>query len=211
MTPEEFLLKVIRLYQDARIPLYVDAKIRRGRSHSISSAAEDLFASYLLIGDPTIDFILVDQPVHVSDTKTTFYPDITIIRKGQITAFLDLKMDLGWKRRGLVELCRKDQALMQAIRGSDCIFKDGETKERKTYPISKSAVYDIVVVSGENIAQKLLDDQLAEAGQYAKDVMIHILTTNEHPNTYGYTPEALAEKIHIQHDAFARISKRVKS
>jgi hypothetical protein len=210
MTPEEFLLKVVRLYQDARISRYIDAKIRRGRSHSISSIAEDLFASYLLSADKTIDFILVDQPVHVPDTKTTFYPDITIVRNSQITAFLDLKMDLGWKRRGLVDLCRKDQALMQAIRGSECIFKDGETKERKSYPISDSAVYDIVVVSGENIAQKLLDDQLAEAGQYAEDVMIHILTTNEHPNTYGYTPEALMEKIRIEHDAFVRISERVK-
>ena len=107
MSPDELLERIINLYQDARISRYADSKISRGRSHSISSVVEDLFASYLILSDKEIDNVLVDQPVFVEGVKSTFYPDITIIRNGEITAFIDLKMDLGWKRDGLKELCEK--------------------------------------------------------------------------------------------------------
>lgn len=209
MKPEEFILHIIKLYQNARIPRYVDQKIRRGRSHAISSLAEDLFASYLIASDSSVDLILVDQPVHIPELKVKFYPDITVIRKGKITAFLDLKMDLGWKRDGLIDLCLKDQKLIRSIRNLECSYKDGLTKDRMSYPIADTAVYDIVIISGENISKSLLKEQLEAVIPHRTDVAVHVLTTNEHPNTYGLNPDMLLEKLEINDSAFIDISKRI--
>lgn len=210
MSPDELLERIINLYQDARISRYADSKISRGRSHSISSVVEDLFASYLILSDKEIDKILVDQPVFVEGFKSTFYPDITIIRSGAITAFIDLKMDLGWKRDGLKELCEKDKELIKTIRTRACAFKDGSTKERGSYEISESAVYDIVIISDQNIAKNKLDAQLKEIENLSDFVRVHILSKNEHPNTYGLTPEELLEKIEINDKAFSDIKNRIK-
>jgi hypothetical protein len=210
MTPQQFLLKIIGVYQDARISRYADEKIHRGRSHSISSVTEDLFASYLIYADPAISLIYVDQPLRVREYEKSFFPDIVIVKDEIITAFLDLKMDLGWKRRGLIDLCEKDQLLLSKIRGKSCTINDGVTKEKKTFTISSSAVYDIVVVSAENISKKLLADQLEGASKYGNDVSVHILTEKEHPNTYGYSPEDLISKIQINDDAFTEVVARIQ-
>lgn len=210
MSPKEFLERIIRLYQDARISKYADSKISRGRSHSISSVVEDLFANYLILSDSKIDKILVDQPVFVEGVKSTFYPDITVIRNGKISAFFDLKMDLGWNRDGLSGLCKKDKELIEVIRSKSCTFKDGSTKERGTYEISDSAVYDIVIISDQNIAKPKLDAQISEVEMLSDFVKVHILSKNEHPNTYGLEPAELLEKIEVNHSAFSVLANRIK-
>ncbi len=210
MSPEGFLERIIRLYQDARVSKYADSKISRGRSHSISSVVEDLFASYLILNDKEIDKILVDQPVFIVGTKSTFYPDITVVRNGKITAFFDLKMDLGWNRDGLSSLCEKDKELVEAIRSKSCTFKDGSTKERGTYEISDSAVYDIVIISDQNIAKPKLEAQLSEVDALSDFVKVHILSQNEHPNTYGLEPAELLEKIEVNINAFIELAGRIK-
>lgn len=210
MTPKDFIGRVISLYQDARISKYANSKISRGRSHSISSLVEDLFASFLIISDQEIDKILVDQPVFVEGIVSTFYPDISVIRDGMITAFFDLKMDLGWKRDGLKVLCEKDKELIQAIRTKSCTFKDGSTKERGSYVISKSAVYDIVIISDQNIAKTKLESQLEAVAGLDDFVKVHILSRNEHPNTYGLTAEELLTKIEINDEAFIELKNRIK-
>lgn len=210
MSPDEFIQRIIRLYQDARISKYADSKISRGRSHSISSVVEDLFANYLILSDTKIDKILVDQPVFVEGVKSTFYPDITVIRNGKISAFFDLKMDLGWNRNGLSRLCEKDKKLIEDIRSKSCTFKDGSTKEPGTYEISDSAVYDIVIISDQNIAKPKLDAQLKEAELLTDYVKVHILSKNEHPNTYGLAPNELLAKIEIQENAFAELLRRIR-
>lgn len=210
MSPQEFLERIIRLYQDARISKYADSKISRGRSHSISSVVEDLFANYLILSDGKIDKILVDQPVFVEGVKSTFYPDITVIRNGKISAFFDLKMDLGWNRDGLSGLCEKDKQLVEAIRSKSCTFKDGSTKVRGTYDISDSAVYDIVIISDQNIAKPKLDAQLTGVESLSDFVKVHILSKNEHPNTYGLEPAELLAKIELQEQAFTDILQRIQ-
>ena len=210
MSPAEFILKIITIYHDARVSRYADQKIRRGRSHSISSIAEDLFASYLILNDPTIDLVYVDQPITVPGRLKSFAPDIVIVRNNIITAFLDLKMDLGYKRDGLIALCKKDQELLLLIRGHECAIKDGVTKERKIFSISPSAIYDLVIISGRNISKQKLMTQLEGASVYAGDVKVHVLTDNEHPNTYGVEPGLLLKRIKIHSSAFEDLRHRTQ-
>ena len=210
MKPSDFILKIINIYQDARVSRYADKKIRRGRSPSISSIAEDLLASYLIYSDKEIDFIYVDQPIHIPNVVKSFIPDIVVVRNDVITAFLDLKMDLGYKRKGLIDLCEKDHKLLGLIRGKDCTIKDGQTKEKTSFAISESAIYDIVVVSDQNIGKATLKEQLSGAKTYNQDVSIHILTEKEHPNTYGVSPEELMDKLDIKNVAFDNMLTRIK-
>ncbi len=210
MKPDDFILKIINIYQDARVSRYADKKIRRGRSPSISSIAEDLLASYLVYADKEVDLIYVDQPIHVPNVVKSFIPDIVIVRNNVISAFLDLKMDLGYKRKGLIGLCEKDQKLLGLIRGKECIIKDGQTKEKRSFVISKSAIYDIVVVSDQNISKTTLKEQLVGAQIYSQDVSVHILTEKEHPNTYGFSPKELMDRMQIKRAAFDHMLTRIK-
>jgi hypothetical protein len=210
MAPRDFIVKIVNVYQDARVSHYVDEKIRRGRSHSISSIAEDLLASYLIYADKEIDLIYIDQPVHVHDTVKSFIPDIVIVRNDIITAFLDLKMDLGYKREGLIDLCEKDSNLLKLVRNKSCTLNDGQTKIKRTFTISKSAIYDIVVISNKNIAKDKFEQQINGSKLYEKDVAVHVLTEKEHPNTYGLTPEELLERIQINEPAFNKMLSRIK-
>lgn len=210
MKPEDFILEIIQLYQDARVPKYNDKKIRRGRSRSISSTTEDLFAHYLLSNDHSIDCILVDQHMKVSNQKKAFYPDISIIRNGVITAFFDLKMDLGWMRNGLFEICKKDSLLLKKIQGKQLTNKVGEIEGINTLTISKNAIYDIVIISNKNINQFKIDEHIKKIkeSKFKKNVEVHILTSNEHPNAYGVSPKELLKMITIDKDTFRDIKKR---
>ena len=57
-------------------------RVFRGRSRSISSIAEDLFAK-LLFREFKLQriYIFVDQPISLIDKEKTFYPDIFICKK----------------------------------------------------------------------------------------------------------------------------------
>lgn len=209
MKPEKFVNEIIENYHRARVAQYPDKKIHRGRSLSISSASEDLLASFLLKNDKTIDAIYVDQPIHVPDVVKIFIPDVVIVRGSTITAFLDLKMDLGYKRYGLVDLCRKDQELLKRVRGKECSLTDGHTKEKHRFTVSKEAIYDIVVISSGNIGKKTFESQINGASRYRKDVAVHVLTNGYHPNTYGQTKKELLKHIDISNDVFSNMASRV--
>ncbi len=209
MKPEKFVNEIIENYHKARVAQYPDKKIHRGRSISISSVSEDLLASFLLKNDKTIGAIYVDQPIHVPDVVKIFIPDVVIVRGSTITAFLDLKMDLGYKRYGLVDLCRKDQELLKKVRGKECSLTDGHTKEKHRFTVSKEAIYDIVVISSGNIGKKILESQLNESNQFNKDVAVHVLTDGYHPNTYGLTLKELMKHIEINEDSFRNILSRI--
>lgn len=213
MTKEQLIESIVGLYQDARVPKYQNQKISRGRSHTISSLVEDLFAIFLIENDSTIDKILIDQPIRLmGGVRKTIYPDITIIRGDQIVAFLDLKMDLGWMRDGVSKLCQKDQDIMNDNAGELCEYRYGESKEFSTrIKISNSAVYDIVVISDQNISKQTLENQREMINKNLHDkVMLHILTKKEHLNTYGIQPSALLDKIIIDDSAFEALFKRIK-
>lgn len=211
MKPREFIREVTRMYHDARMPLYPDKNIKRGRSHSISSIAEDLFAHYLVSNGKNIEAIYVDQPMTISSagSKISIYPDITIVKNGAISAFLDLKMDLGWKRHGLVDLCKKHRDLVVKVRGAGCSFRDGQTKTSRTVKVSEHASYSVVIISGTNINPELLKTQLEQVEALRPDVEVFVLCKKGHLNSYGVAPEELEEKLGIDDTEFYRLTKRL--
>lgn len=210
MSPRDLFLRIAKTYQDARIPHQVDEKIRRGRSHSISSITEDLFAYYLICNDPSIELVLVDQPIYFKGSKKQVYPDITIVRNGIITAFLDLKMDIGWNRDGLVALCEKHREVVRIARGAECQIRDGVDKTLRTLKISDQVSYNVVLVSRTNINQALLDRQLEEARRLSPEVEIFVLCSKGHPNSYDLKPEQVVESLVIDGDAFRRLHEKIR-
>lgn len=210
MTPQEFILRIVKAYQDARIPHQVNEKIRRGRSHSISSITEDLFAYYLISNDPSIEMVYVDQPINLKSAKRQIYPDVAIVRNGVLTAFIDLKMDIGWNRDGLFELCEKHQHSVQQARGTECQIRDGETKELRTLAISDDINYCVVMISRTNINPVTLDRQLEEVKVLSPDVEVFVLCTTGHPNAYGMEPEDIVEGLGIDVLEFERLKEKIK-
>jgi hypothetical protein len=112
MNEKQFIARVIESYQIARKPIYSNPKLSRGRSHSVASRVEDLFAFYL-VNKINCDRIYIDQPISVVGSKAQIYPDIVIVKNKKITALCDVKMDLGWKRNELFNFCRRHAALLK--------------------------------------------------------------------------------------------------
>ena len=132
----EFIRQVIRLYRSARRPKFINKKVSRGRSHSISSAVEDLFACYLA-SNIKCDHIYTDQPISVPGVDRQVYPDLVIVRNNRIVALIDLKMDMGWNRGGLYTLCKKHYNRINKIRGKECRLREGVSKKQHSYIIGK--------------------------------------------------------------------------
>lgn len=210
MTSKEFLNKTIRLYHKARNSAFPHIKIFRGRSHSISSDSEDLFALFL---SDKIDCnaIYVDQPISVKGFSYQIYPDITLVCKGQITAFCDLKMDLGWKRDKLADFCTEQFQLMKKVRGKECKIRNGITKQDSQLKISKNASMNIVIITDQNIQPLRLKAHLEKAGKLKPAVEVFILTSGEHPNTYGLNRRVLKRKIKINEDQFESLLSKLNS
>jgi len=203
-----FILDIIKLYQEARVSKFENKNIRRGRSRSVSSDAEDLFALFLF-KNITCDLIYVDQPISISGRKAQFYPDVVIIKNNKITAFCDLKMDLGWKRKELSNFCEKTNVLLKQIKGKDCKIRDGVTKEDKYYVIDKDVSFNIVIVSDQNINPRTLKNHEENIKILGRDIELFILSKKEHPNTYGYVPIELLEKIEVEDSEFNRLINKL--
>lgn len=196
MKDTELIDKIIELYKEARVTIILKKNIRRGRSHSISSKVEDLFAVYIseLLSDngenlPDNIELLIDQPFTYHTDKTyAIYPDIAVIKDNEVVKLFDLKMDLGWNREFFL-FCKEKQELIEKIRGLVVKAKDGATKEKKEYTISKTVKYNIVIVSNENISQAKRENNRNEIAQLGKnEVEVFILTQDVHPNNYDELP-----------------------
>ena len=157
MENTEFIREIIELYQEARKSRFSDKKIKRGRSRTISSLIEDLFAAYLS-EKIDCDEILVDSPIKVDGFKNMFYPDIAVVKKGKIVCTFDLKMDMGYVRDLMIPLYNKASENVKKFRGKAChsnVMKDNLIeKEEKAYAFSKKLKHFFVVISGRNISDK---------------------------------------------------------
>lgn len=208
LTKTNFILEIIQLYQSSRKTRYAHEKIKRGRSHSVSSLAEDLFAKYL-VENIECDEIYVDQPVSVVGVKKVSYPDIVVVRGDTIIGTCDLKVDLGWNREGLVELCKKSFEYLKEIQGKECKINNGLiTKEIKNYKVSKKFFHNIVVISDKNINTTNLEEQRKEVKKkFGSLVNVFILSGGVHLNTYGVTAKNLMEKVTIRESEFDELLK----
>lgn len=208
MNEKEFLTKVIELYHKARKPLFANSKIRRGRSHSVSSDVEDLFAAFL-IDKIKCDLLYVDQPISIEGYKAQIYPDIVVVKNKQLTTLCDVKMDLGWKRKELYNFGKRHASLLLKVRGKKCKVRDGVTKKDVYYKIAKNASLNIVIISNQNISPAILADHLEKIKPFSKIVRVFILTKGEHPNTYGISIQKLLKKIVIDKEAFSELIRKL--
>ncbi|MFM2414806.1 MAG: hypothetical protein RI911_499 [Candidatus Parcubacteria bacterium] len=211
MRPEQLILAIVTAYQDARAAYKPHGKIRRGRSHPISSITEDLFANYLVTNDASIDAVYIDQPISLASPKQQIYPDIVITRNGTITALVDIKMDLGWNRTGLYDLCKKHQGIVRKARSTMCTLKDGQTKKLRTLRLSKQLSYNIVLISRTNIQETLLDTQLKKVQSLSPELDVFVLCNKGTPNSYGGAPKQVMKDIVIDSSEFARLAKKLRA
>ena len=105
MNNQEFVSEICKYYKESRELKIPDNpyEIWRGVNHSISSKSEDLFALFIAIrlNDSTLEFI-VDKTMTCKipgEKSIQFRPDLAIVKNGVLTHSIDLKMDMGYKRR----------------------------------------------------------------------------------------------------------------
>jgi len=214
MTPRNFIKEIIRLYFDARRPTFEHRRIKRGESRGISSLVEDLFAKYLLeVVDNKYDILIspiLSFDFKLEDKKKNLImkPDICLASESKAFAFFDLKMDLGYKRKEFVDNCKKNDEIIQKIRGKQCKFKDGIDKSlpENYLTISRELKYHVVVISSGNIKQ---DDFNKNEKDFKglKNSCLYILTTDLHPNTYGKEQDEVLNQIKINTNEFEKLGK----
>lgn len=213
MTPQDFLLNIIQEYRAARLASADLPTIRRGRSHSISSKAEDYLAEYLIQTDPSLELVYIDQPItlpaHLAGTPKAVqrYPDLVLVRNNTIETLIDLKMDLGWARTKMSEFCEKHAETLSYFAGHIGRLRDGQTKETHNFEFSRNLRYVIAVISGQNINQKQLQQQLEEVRKFEPRVTVLILTNGKHPNSYELDPHETLAQIEIQLEAFQALKE----
>lgn len=189
MNTKDFIESVIDLYKAARqitLPfVYNNEKIRRGRSHTISSLTEDLFAYFLINKFQHLDKIVIDQPISFRPTERarTIYPDLTLIQNGKINTILDIKMDLGRKRGEVGNLFHSAQNIVREMRGKQVWYRDGITKELFPATVAENIKYYIVVISRQNINQSFLNSELEKlpSSDFC-NAQFYFLTDKAHPN-----------------------------
>ncbi|WP_234571958.1 hypothetical protein [Rhodohalobacter sp. 614A] len=191
MNKREFMNNVIEIYVDARNVRFAEleisqSKVRRGRSHTVSSTVEDLLACYLVDAFPMIDKIMLDQAItfQIGSKKKTIHPDLSIVVNNEIKCFIDLKMDLGRKREAILSIHEKAKSHLRAVCGKSVTYKDGITKEEFVIKVSEKASYPIAVISRKNININALCSQLDElCGQNGyKNSKYYFFTDGVHPN-----------------------------
>ena len=186
MTLSEFIRQVATLYENASKTTNNNVKIRRGRSRSISAEAEDLFAELLVMNDQSIEMIRVDQPITIPTdllpNKKSFqvYPDIVIIKNEHIKALIDLKMDLGWNRDGLIDTCKKHEQTVRLAQGGFGKLKDGQTKAKQEIRFSEDLTYSVVIVSATNINSDKLAHQVSNSNLISERIHTYILLSLIH-------------------------------
>ncbi len=208
-TEKELIKHIVKIYREARRVKFSNNKIFRGRSHSISSIIEDLFA-YYLTQNVKCDQIYIDQPLKIEGIKgRNIYPDLVIVRNNEIVALLDLKMDLGWKRRELFNLSKRYSDLIKNIRGKKVSLRIGETKERRDFKASDKISYDIVIMSDTNINRGLLEKQLGQIKKLKPKIDVFILTKDKHPNSYNLSTQSLLSQIIINKADFDKMFRKL--
>lgn len=212
MTDKEFIKRIAELYVKARQTTFPADNIRRGKSHSISSQVEDLFAFYIstMVSDDTK--IYVDQPIsfELNGKSKTIYADVAVIKDNKIEQVWDLKTDLGWIRDSFVQFCKDKTLLVKGARNQTAKLKDGLNKVQQSLTFSGDMTFNIVVVSLTNIS-KTKGDLNIEGTRNLENVGVYILTKALHPNNYEMTPDDIAEKVSYNETDLKLMATRIKT
>ena len=208
MSPQELFRQLVYLYRNARKPIFYHPNIKRGKSHTIASQVEDLFAFYLSINLTKNYKFFVDQPLSLG--RRRFNPDISIIENGILIHALDIKTDLGWNRDGFIEFCINKEKTIKEFFGVELSVTDGVTKEKFKITTLPKFHYHIVILSGCNINKDKLNTHL-KAISKLKYVHAYVLFPNEYPNYYGKDVEQFINSVTINEKDFKRLEKALIS
>ena len=195
MTPQAFTEQLVRAYQLAREPSHRHDKLRRGESRSVASEVEDLLAFYLVENLPSIDRVRINQPMSafINKRRKTLKPDLLIIRDGEVRAFVDLKMDLGYKRDAIAATFLTASKHLKAMRGGSVTF--WETKRaaggvQESVAVATNAAYIFVVVTEKNATGSAYA-KVEAAAKRLPLLALHTLVREVHPNDYGLSETEL--------------------
>jgi len=196
---KDLLEKTVELFQERKISKRVSERIQRGRAVSIASEFEERFAILLERVLPANYLVLIDYPISytVDDRKRrkTSYPDIAIVRNTQeLVGIIELKIDLGYLKRGWVEKANSDFELLRTA-GKATYKTDIGTPKAKARDISvaRDLRRAVIVLTGANDHKRLLAFRERQENCYvlcSKD--------NRHPNDYSidaYNRAAFLEKV----------------
>ena len=220
MTPEETMSLMVDAYDSARrfdhIPYRSRQRLIRGKARSSSGMSEDIVAAFVADCDRTIDCIQVAKditPLLPSDAPhRRFEGDIVVIRKDQIDAIIDVKTDSGHYRRALGRLAEDHAETARRCAGHYCTITDNQPGSATPirYRLADDLTYDIVLMSGENTTASLLARGREEVAPFAERSQLFVLSSGAHPNNYEFSPSETMQQMHIHHEEFHLLKKRVR-
>ncbi|WP_339631433.1 hypothetical protein [uncultured Sneathiella sp.] len=225
ISPDAYFRKIVKLYQNARLPKFQKIggdteTISRGRSSSISSSLEDLTALFIAKNNPNFCRYFIDQPIKFPGDKHPKYPDIVIQNigsqiDGEIKHVIDVKTDMGWNRKGLIDFCKKwEEFLNNALKqdGRKCEFKTGAKKIQKSGYFAKNMKYHVIIISKENSGTKSdIDRTLKYVNSQLRHVYLYFLSEGIHPNDYAINTSQDIKKISINYGEFDRLFSHLRS
>ncbi len=212
MTPDQFFDEVDLLYKDAEniSKAFKRKDIYRGRQHSISSVAEDLLAAYLYDNlrsiFPNIGlYFMVDYSIKPNNSGPLLMPDVAVIvekKKAALASYIDLKTDLGYKRR-YYERLPDLKSFIQRVSKSKWLGR--KTYEGQPIVSAPNLVWRTVIVSDKNISKELLVTNKTEFRQYRDYFKAYFLSGNKHPN------RKKRNLVHIYEDAFSELLSDIET
>ena len=193
MTNKDFISTICGFYKESR-RLMVDSgdyNIWRGVSHSISSQSEDLFALFIAkkLNDSSFEFIVDKTMTYKMPGKKSiqFRPDLAIINKDVLTHSIDLKMDMGYKRRYFeTPEFKTEEKKFIAFREqtfASVSYRMNDTKVELN--VSPKIKNQIVVISEKNEGKSSNRTDMIEAINTMDWVSIYYLSGGVHPNNYN--------------------------
>jgi hypothetical protein len=117
-------------------------------------------------------------------------PDLVITKRGEIILLIDLKMDLGYKKKEFVDAATCTANKIRSLRGGKVSLwkKIEQRRERLEYAMDSQTLYAYIVVSDGNMNPADYADIKSRIAQF-KELRLFTLVTGAHPNNYGITEE----------------------
>jgi len=195
MTNQDFIYTICNYYKESR-KLAINPNhynIWRGVSHSISSKSEDLFALFIAekLDDPSLEFI-VDKTMTYKirgEKSIQFRPDLAIIKEGTLIHSIDLKMDMGYKRRYfetpqfITEKKKFSKLRKQTFESVS--YNKSINGTKVILNVSPKIKNQIVVISEKNEGRSSNRTDMINAISKMDWVNIYYLSGDVHPNNYN--------------------------
>jgi hypothetical protein len=190
----KLLKEVIGRYDTARRLLSRKSgktKVIRKKNHGLGSYLEDTVAVFMakVIDYPEIQ-LWVDQTFKktTEGDKKDFNPDITVIKKGKVIGFVEVKDSANpfrWKatsdqNKGL-DYMESRKTLFDSISGSLISYKVKGIVQRQVLPVSESPFFYLALFSDQLFPKKKMKRLKEYAGK--DNVELFIFMKGYHPNS----------------------------